>query len=118
MPRRRTRYLVTRSPVRKVVRSRTWAGMLCPWMTGRGGEIAIENDPDTPRSATVGAGVGECPWPMAIAVIVLMGAALLAPPRLSVMPGWLLAAVEGILLVALILRGARPIGHPRLWQRE
>ena len=40
---------------------------------------------------------------MAIAVLVLMGFALVAPPRLSVMPGWLLAALEGLLLLALIL---------------
>jgi len=55
---------------------------------------------------------------MAIAVIVLMGAALLAPPRLSVMPGWLLAAVEGILLVALILGDPGRIDHPGRWQRQ
>ena len=38
--------------------------------------------------------VGESRWPMTIAVVVLMGAALVAPPHLSIFPGWLLASAR------------------------
>ena len=62
--------------------------------------------------------VGESRWPMAIAVLVLMAAALIAPPRLSVMPGWLLASVEGLLLVALILGDPGRIDSTGPWQRR
>jgi len=69
-------------------------------------EIAADDEKITSHAldAAVDAKVlGESRLPMAVAVIVLMLAALLAPPRLSVLPGWLLAATEGVLLVALIL---------------
>ena len=55
---------------------------------------------------------------MAIAVLVLMGFALVAPPRLSVMPGWLLAALEGLLLLALILGDPGRIDRTGPWQRR
>jgi uncharacterized membrane protein len=55
---------------------------------------------------------------MAIAVLVLMAAALIAPPRLSVMPGWLLALVEGLLLVAVILGDPGLIDSTGRWQRR
>jgi uncharacterized membrane protein len=55
---------------------------------------------------------------MAIAVLVLMAAALIAPPRLSVMPGWLLALVEGLLLVAIILGDPGLIDSTGRWQRR
>ena len=55
---------------------------------------------------------------MAIAVLVLMAAALIAPARLSVMPGWLLAATEGLLLLALIIGDPGRIDRTGPWQRR
>ena len=55
---------------------------------------------------------------MAIAVLVLMGFALIAPTRLSVMPGWLLATLEGLLLLALILGDPGRIDRTGPWQRR
>lgn len=55
---------------------------------------------------------------MAIAVIVLMTAALLAPPRLAILPGWLLASVEGLLLLALIIGDPGRIDRTGPWQRR
>ena len=48
--------------------------------------------------------VGKSRLPMAVAVVVLMVAAIVAPRQLAVMPGWVLATVEGLLLVALIVQ--------------
>jgi len=62
--------------------------------------------------------VGESRWPMALAVIALMGFALVAPARLAVLPGWVLASVEGILLVALILGDPGRIDRTGPWQRR
>jgi len=62
--------------------------------------------------------VGESRLPMAIAVLVLMAAALIAPPRLTIMPGWLLASVEGVLLLALILGDPGRIDRTGPWQRR
>ena len=55
---------------------------------------------------------------MAIAVLVLMAAALIAPPRLSIMPGWLLASIEGLLLLALIVGDPGRIDRTGPWQRR
>ena len=55
---------------------------------------------------------------MAIAVLVLMAAALVAPPRLSIAPGWLLALVEGLLLVALIVGDPGRIDRTGPWLRR
>ena len=55
---------------------------------------------------------------MAIAVLVLMAAALVAPPRLSILPGWLLASVEGLLLLALIIEDPGRIDRTGPWQRR
>ena len=62
--------------------------------------------------------VGESRWPMAIAVLVLMAAALIAPPRLTILPGWLLAATEGLLLLALIVEDPGRIDRTGPWQRR
>ena len=62
--------------------------------------------------------VGESRLPMAIAVLVLMAAALIAPPRLAILPGWILAAVEGLLLLALILGDPGRIDRTGPWQRR
>ena len=55
---------------------------------------------------------------MAIAVLVLMAAALIAPARLSIVPGWILAALEGLLLLALILGDPGRIDRTGPWQRR
>ena len=55
---------------------------------------------------------GESRLPMATAVLVLMGLTLVSPAHLSWFPGWLLAAVEGILLLILM------IGDPGRIDRE
>jgi len=55
---------------------------------------------------------GESRLPMATAVIVLMGFALISPAHLAIFPGWLLATVEGILLLILL------IGDPGRIDRE
>jgi uncharacterized membrane protein len=55
---------------------------------------------------------GESRLPMATAVIVLMGLTIVSPAHLSFFPGWLLAAVEGILLLILM------VGDPGRIDRE
>ena len=55
---------------------------------------------------------GESRLPMATAVVVLMGLTLVSPAHLSIFPGWLLAAIEGILLLILM------IGDPGRIDRE
>ncbi len=55
---------------------------------------------------------------MAVAVLVLMGFALVAPARLSIVPGWLLASVEGLLLIALIVGDPGRIDRTGPWQRR
>lgn len=62
--------------------------------------------------------IGESRWPMAIAVLALMGVALIAPGRLAVAPGWLLASIEGLLLLALIALDPGRIDRPGPWQRR
>ena len=83
--------------------------------------IAAERLPqadDLADPAEAPAVVGESRWPMAIAVLVLMAAALIAPPRLTILPGWILAAVEGLLLIALILGDPGRIDRTGPWQRR
>jgi uncharacterized membrane protein len=46
---------------------------------------------------------GEKRWPMAITLIVAMALPLLLPARFSLGPRWIVPAVEGLLLVALII---------------
>ncbi|WP_328923855.1 hypothetical protein OG429_03910 [Streptomyces sp. NBC_00190] len=46
--------------------------------------------------------VGEARWPMALAVVAVIVLTLLLPDDLSPAQGWVLPAVEGLLLVALI----------------
>ncbi len=77
-----------------------------------------EEDPNPTATAVAEAEIGESRWPMAIAVLVLMAAALIAPPRLSIVPGWILASLEGLLLVALILGDPGRIDRTGPWQRR
>ena len=62
--------------------------------------------------------IGESRWPMAIAVIALMCAAMIAPANLSIMPGWFLATLEGALLAALIVLDPGRIDGTGPWQRQ
>ncbi|MEU7017167.1 hypothetical protein [Streptomyces sp. NPDC046385] len=63
-------------------------------MTGR-----ITEPPAIPnRSETV----GEARWPMATAVVVAMALTVLLPDDLRLAPRWVIPAVEGLLLIALI----------------
>lgn len=55
---------------------------------------------------------------MAAAVLVLMAFALVSPAHLSIFPGWLLATVEGLLLVALIIGDPGRIDRTGPWQRR
>jgi uncharacterized membrane protein len=55
---------------------------------------------------------------MLIAVMVLMGAALVAPADLSVLPGWLLATLEGLLVAALVVQDPSHIERAGPWQRR
>lgn len=55
---------------------------------------------------------------MAVAVLVLMAFALVSPARLAIVPGWLLATVEGLLLVALIVGDPGRIDRTGPWQRR
>jgi len=80
--------------------------------------MAPEDGPAASDPPAADVEIGESRLPMAIAVMVLMAAALIAPARLSVMPGWLLAAVEGLLLVALILGDPGRIDRTGPWQRR
>ncbi len=84
-------------------------------------EIAADDAPPATEVADPGAdadALGESRLPMAVAVVVLMVAALLAPPRLSMMPGWMLAAIEGVLLLALILLDPGRIDRTGPWLRR
>jgi hypothetical protein len=55
---------------------------------------------------------------MTIAVVVLMVAALVAPPHLSIFPGWLLASVEGVLLLAILFGDPGKIDRQTPWLRH
>ncbi len=61
---------------------------------------------------------GESPWPMAIAVIVLMAFALVSSAQLAVFPPWLLAGIEGVLLLALLLGDPGRIDRQTPWLRR
>lgn len=55
---------------------------------------------------------------MAVAVLALMLVALIAPSRLSILPGWVLASIEGLLLLALIVGDPGRIDRTGPWQRR
>ena len=82
------------------------------------GMDANKDDVATDEPAFATPVLGESRWPMAIAVLVLMAAALIAPPRLTILPGWLLAATEGLLLLALIVEDPGRIDRTGPWQRR
>ena len=61
---------------------------------------------------------GESPWPMAIAVVVLMAFALVASSQLTIFPPWVLAGIEGVLLLALLLGDPGRIDRQTPWLRR
>jgi uncharacterized membrane protein len=61
--------------------------------------------------------MGESRLPMALAVLALMALAIVSPAGLALLPGWLLAAVEGILLVALMIGDPGRIDRDTRWLR-
>ena len=79
-------------------------------------EIGIIGRPDEQVTAEDGTIVeGETRWPMALAVLALMALALASPPHLSFVPGWVLAATEGVLLLALIIGDPGRIDRDVRW---
>jgi uncharacterized membrane protein len=86
-------------------------GEVEPGRGHRAGEAAPD---DAPASEGV---VGESRWPMAIAVLVLMGATVAAPARASLLgPG--LAVAEGVLLAALVIGDPGRIDRRTRWLRR
>jgi uncharacterized membrane protein len=61
--------------------------------------------------------IGESRLPMTIAVLVLIGFALVSPARLALAPGWLVAAAMGVLLVAIIVADPGRIDNTGRLQR-
>jgi uncharacterized membrane protein len=61
--------------------------------------------------------VGESRLPMALAVLALMALAVVSPAGLALLPGWLLAAVEGVLLIALMIGDPGRIDRDTRWLR-
>ena len=61
---------------------------------------------------------GESPWPMAIAVVVLMVFALVSSSQLAILPPFLLAGVEGVLLLALLIGDPGRIDRQTPWLRR
>jgi uncharacterized membrane protein len=61
--------------------------------------------------------VGESRLPMAVAVLALMALALISPGGLALLPGWVLAGVEGVLLLALMLGDPGRIDRETRWLR-
>ena len=86
-------------------------------MAPENGEAPFESAP-AEASAPIEAEVGESRLPMAVAVLAVMAFALVAPVDLSLVPGWVIAAVEGFLLVALILGDPGRIDRTGPWQRR
>ena len=62
--------------------------------------------------------IGESRWPMVIAVLAVMALAIVAPPHLEIMPDVVLAAIVGLLLLALIVGDPGRIDRTGPWQRR
>jgi uncharacterized membrane protein len=62
--------------------------------------------------------IGESRWPMAIAVIVLMVATVVAPGRGIAGLVWVIAGLEGVVLLALILGDPGKIDRRSRWLRR
>lgn len=58
---------------------------------------------------------GESRLPMSIAVLVLMGLTIVSPAHLSFFPGWFIAAIEGILLLILVIADPGRIDREARW---
>ena len=62
--------------------------------------------------------IGESRWPMTFAVLAMMAAALVSPAHLALFPGWLLAATEGVLLLAILFGDPGRIDRQTPWLRR
>jgi uncharacterized membrane protein len=62
--------------------------------------------------------IGESRWPMAIAVIALMVATVVAPGQAIAGLVWVIAGVEGVLLLALIIGDPGKIDRRTRWLRR
>jgi hypothetical protein len=60
---------------------------------------------------------GESPWPMTIAVVALMTVTLVSSTELAVLPVWLPAGVEGVLLLAILVGDPGRIDRQTPWLR-
>jgi hypothetical protein len=60
---------------------------------------------------------GESPWPMAIAVVALMTLTLVSSTELAILPVWLPAGIEGVLLLAILLGDPGRIDRQTPWLR-
>ncbi|MFI5261493.1 MAG: hypothetical protein ACHQZR_02915 [Candidatus Limnocylindrales bacterium] len=80
--------------------------------------MAPQDAPPPTQPTSADAVIGESRWPMALAVFALMGFALVSPGAFSLLPGWLLAVVEGVLLAALIVGDPGRIDRTGPWQRR
>jgi uncharacterized membrane protein len=58
---------------------------------------------------------GESRLPMSIAVLVLMALTIVSPAHLSFFPGWFIAAIEGILLLILVIADPGRIDREARW---
>lgn len=80
---------------------------------GAGHETVVSEDTSVPDHV-----VGESRWPMAIAVLLLMGVTVAAPGALVSQLAWAIAGVEGVLLAALILGDPGRIDRRSTWLRR
>ncbi|MDR3687419.1 MAG: hypothetical protein P4L93_10730 [Coriobacteriia bacterium] len=72
-------------------------------------------DERPPTTAALGRVVGEARWPMAVAVLAIIGLTLLLPHDLIVRPRWGVPILELVLLVALIIADPGKIDRVSKW---
>jgi uncharacterized membrane protein len=74
------------------------------------GEVA-EPTPDDPKVR------GERRWPMALAVVTASVLTVLYPAQASLVPNWIFAVIEGVLLVVLVVADPGRIDRRAQWLR-
>jgi hypothetical protein len=60
---------------------------------------------------------GEHWWPVALAIVAVVGLHVVLPPRYRLHPGWLIVAIPMVLLVALIAGDPGRIDRQKTWLR-
>jgi hypothetical protein len=60
---------------------------------------------------------GEHWWPVALAIVAVVGLHVVLPPRYGLHPGWLVVAIPMVLLVALIAGDPGRIDRQKTWLR-